>query len=61
MVTVLFLRAERERFASSMDSCCVCCGVGYFERESESEREREQYGWLFWAAELFKIEDGKLI
>lgn len=42
MVTVLFLRAERERFASSMDSCCVCCGVGYFERESERESERER-------------------
>lgn len=26
--------------------------VRYFERERE--RERGQYGWLFWAAEVFK-------
>lgn len=34
---------------------CVCVGR-YFERE----REREQYGWLFWAAEVFKKRKSRI-
>jgi hypothetical protein len=36
----------------------VFCVGRYFERERE--REKEQYGWLFWAAEVFKKEIYKL-
>ena len=36
---------------------CVWRGGGVFvlvDILGEREREREQYGWLFWAAEVFK-------
>jgi hypothetical protein len=34
--------------------------LGDILREREREREKEQYGWLFWAAEVFKKEIYKL-